>query len=116
MSKIIGKGDPVPHTPGPWHLLDGEALEAEGFTTIAETARHAIRGRYAPSKVEANHAAAYALDEANARLIAAAPDLLEAATAILNSCLSKKVSNQADFERAVGLLNRAYAKAVVGNG
>lgn len=27
------------HTRGPWHLLDAESIEAENFTTVANTAR-----------------------------------------------------------------------------
>lgn len=63
-------------TPGPWYLMVPESLklEADGFTVIAETARHTIRGVY-QSKVELDNETAYALDEANAHLIAAAPDL-----------------------------------------
>lgn len=74
-------------TPGPWHLMVPESLklEANGFTVVADTARHAIRGIYEPQKSEVDNATAHALDEANARLIASAPEMLDALLFLLQT-------------------------------
>lgn len=56
------------HTPGPWTVQEGEVTAAEGDVIIAE-----MVGRGRPCAVENPIEA-----EANARLIAAAPDLLAA--------------------------------------
>jgi hypothetical protein len=57
------------HTPGPWSVVDGE-IEAEG-AAVASVDRHELN----PACVDA---------EANARLIAAAPELLEALDYLYN--------------------------------
>ena len=65
----------IAHTPGPWKMDLG--VNENIFTCLAETNRHSIHGIYEPKKAE-DREAAYALDEANARLITAAPDMLAA--------------------------------------
>jgi hypothetical protein len=60
-------------TPGPWHL----DYYFTGQMQIAKTARHSILGPHEPRKLESNDSA-YAVDEANALLISAAPEMLKA--------------------------------------
>lgn len=64
------------HTPGPWNV-EPEWNPGEGFTITAPTARHRIDGERG---CICNFAWSPFVDakEANARLIAAAPELLEA--------------------------------------
>jgi hypothetical protein len=56
----------MPHTPGPWTI----SKNADGWSILAETSEIAMVGT-STSHIEAEK-------EANARLIAAGPDLLEA--------------------------------------
>ena len=82
------------HTPGPWRTVDKTRIEAEGFGLIA-----ALRGESSPH---------YDTElDANAHLIAAAPDLLEAAEAI-ESALDGVVC---DYEPQIMALRAAIAKA-----
>lgn len=59
------------HTPGPWHVegVGINALVGAGINGVIVAVRHRLRG---------------AESEANMRLIAAAPELLEALEALLN--------------------------------
>ncbi len=65
-------------TPGPWTLKSSSET-----TCVAETARHTIHGVYEPEKAEKDNETAYALDFANANLIAASPDLFDAVSRVL---------------------------------
>ncbi len=82
MSKIIGKGDPVPHTPGPWTIGKYDCYD---------------KGISIPQpKVEidfddVNHGE----QEANARLIAAAPEMFET--------LKRLVKEAAQWEDGEGI-------------
>lgn len=65
----------APHTPGPWHVYDSRFREVNG--AIMDAAGNKVASAHGPTTEEL---------EANARLIAAAPELLEAlrrATALL---------------------------------
>ena len=81
------------HTPGPWELLyTGEIWSNRGHIAKAPN-QH-------PS------------DKANARLIAAAPDLLEAAEEIVNSAIRHQGSSDMRVTaHAMRLLQAAIAKA-----
>lgn len=70
------------HTPGPWKVVKDDFLgirikQSDGgdIRSIAEILKHPPGG---------------VLGENNARLIAAAPDLLEALKAVLNNCLDSQ--------------------------
>ena len=64
----------VAHTPGPWVAKIGRVGDAEGFWNIKVADKALIHG-FVYDEPEA---------EANARLMAAAPDLLDAAMFVVN--------------------------------
>lgn len=72
---------PLAHTPGPWHVVNGievhdKAAEYDSSgTRIGETPNRICLVEYPYSYPDYRHGAT---KEANARLIAAAPELLEA--------------------------------------
>lgn len=92
------------HTPGPWRVTEGRRIDSgRGYSTaIADVWAHGEGADDAPSTGEA---------EANARLLAAAPDLLEAckeAVAVANmSDEDKPTLDDIDWAR----LRAAIAKA-----
>jgi hypothetical protein len=59
---------PAKHTPGPWEIRDGSFIDAPGMTCLAN-----VRGAHVTDQFEC---------QANAKLIAAAPDIAEALKAI----------------------------------
>ena len=65
------------HTPGPWHVCNGAShlIADSHFMTVAE-ARQIVSGNLHTGKTE--YVPGHKMQEANARLIAAAPDLLAA--------------------------------------
>lgn len=82
------------HTPGPWCALNAGLVVAAGDVKVAQADR------------------ANAYTEANARLIAAAPDLLAALKAILNVDNPPVTDpGHVDFPRAMELARAAIAKA-----
>lgn len=96
------------YTPGPWFIEDnGRAISSNAVTGIALVSMANIRyGWDGPDFVTASHRAA------NARLIAAAPELLEA----LKYCRNKIAYMQAHGEwyspgRAIEMADAAIAKA-----
>lgn len=68
------------HTPGPWSLTENENRIASGNTVIARIYAHTSEGQ--PSNV----APFTEEDTANAKLIAAAPELLENLQELLEFC------------------------------
>jgi hypothetical protein len=89
------------HTPGPWGVLDhailSEKVNAYGNFWVAGF------GRGDAQLTEEDHA--------NARLIAAAPELLAACQRLLNTCgLSEDIIDEMDVE-AIELARAAIAKA-----
>lgn len=69
------------HTPGPWRLHANEIVGAEGTPNawvVAKMAYGAVSQAPVFSWLNPDHYHAHEVTQANARLIAAAPDLLEA--------------------------------------
>ena len=91
----------ISHTPGPWHL-DAKHLSigsADGLRSIANVA---IPGEYGTS-MPADVIAA----DANARLIAAAPEMLEALIALLED--AEALAMQAKMPLLPGRVTKAHA-------
>lgn len=65
------------HTPGPWHVCEGNShlISDAHHMTVAE-ARQIVSGNLRTMKTE--YVPGHQMQAANARLIAAAPELLEA--------------------------------------
>lgn len=93
------------HTPGPWKLW----VARSSNPTIEIQCGERTPVVAWPGFDDSNRAKEIHI--ANARLIAAAPEMLEAAKLILQSTLAGKVSNQTRFEAAIQNLNQAYLKA-----
>jgi len=88
--------DMTAHTPGPWKCVEGNRLRT--FNQISIRPVHpAIKGFQCPlAKVERFHGG-----QANARLIAAAPDLLAALNAMLTHMgMDEDEWNRSTFEQA----------------
>lgn len=103
------KADRMSYTPGPWYIdLDLNLDEQEPYTCIAETSRYSIFGIYQPNL---DNETAYALDRANAKLIVAAPELLEALETLMTAGVFHDVSNSNRTAKALELANYAIAKA-----
>lgn len=90
------------HTPGPWYITDRRYIDSHNrgraYHAVAEVGRNGCR----ISKV----------DEANGKLISAAPDLLEACEALRDLCRE----NTSDVEtrilkHLVDVINPAIKKA-----
>lgn len=91
------------HTPGPWHAHP--AIRAGEFVVTAES------GGFAPlARVKGDKRSTLNSAHANARLMAAAPDLLDALLAMLDSC--HDVERNEDVIAAVDLSIRAINKCV----
>lgn len=102
------------HTPGPWHLVSERRSQGNGkrgfpnsdtgpqFLVCGPAGATVItrRGLAKPSKPEG---------QANARLIAAAPELLEAALAVL--CQQDNPVRDGKTKERFGALRAAIAKA-----
>jgi len=88
----------MPHTPGPWRISkDGDFLEAPNGDPIAD-----LRYLHLPN------------NEANARLIAAAPELLEALTDTIPrfvKCMEASGTDTEFAEIAVAKYRAAIARA-----
>lgn len=103
-----GTADRAQHTPGPWEAIQSEysygfAIQHSG-SSIAAVWPENLRGQTLPS-------------QANARLIAAAPDLLEALEAEMAD-LEEDIrwSEDSDLARLVERRNRALAAIVKAKG
>jgi len=93
------KTKPVQHTPGPWKIIDSDiVICSDGFT---------------PTGVQSNAFDATKRNKANAHLIVAAPDLLDAAKkALLHEQSSLALGRLArEQDEIVNLLTAAIAKA-----
>lgn len=86
-------------TPGPWHV---DALKP-GDILIGETARHSIRG---PDDERRYSEFAFDVDEANARLIAAAPTMLSLLKEWLHSAYPQLIVDQERVSRTLDLIKR----------
>lgn len=106
------------HTAGPWTIGPLGIIKggSGSLTSVCETYRQSWANSQALAGQEGNQAAAdwcrnrYTEMEANAQLIAAAPDLLEAAIAM--RMIGPK-STRAEVNRACELLDAAIRKAGV---
>jgi hypothetical protein len=86
------------HTPGPWTVNDADNVSS--WSVQASGRKRICAARWYPYTQEAK---AEALD--NARLIAAAPELLEACKAVLNS------TNILDADKIYSIVKAAVARA-----
>lgn len=87
------------HTPGPWHLIDQTEIRNASGCTVCVTSEYRVSGR----EQEAI---------ADARIIAAAPDLLAALQTIADSEPFDGESFVCDFETVQGIARAALAKAL----
>ena len=67
------------HTPGPWKLVTGNSAREFNEISIRPTVNPFPEGGFLPFPIASVRYPTYEFGIANARLIAAAPDLLEAA-------------------------------------
>jgi hypothetical protein len=99
------------HTPGPWEL--SEAQYKEGFGTYRRVEQVEQFGDVVAS-VCIRHAVNHTLDacgDANARLIAAAPDLLEALEVILRDHMAVHGVGDLEMQPALFQARAAITKA-----
>lgn len=89
------------HTPGPWRI----AQQSSPFPWVIESELREDEIAHAPINSGNTHAE----DQANARLIAAAPDLLEALEAVVASASPHPVEHPA-MTKAWGIARAAIAK------
>ena len=100
------------HTPGPWqvacHSWHASSVYSKDMDTIATCVVPCVDDEAADSDADDE-----ALKDANARLIAAAPDLLAALRLLLTETIESGNGNANDFgwPTAVGLARFAIAKA-----
>jgi hypothetical protein len=91
------------HTPGPWFAR--AAIRADEFIITAQSGGYAPLARVKGDKRSTLHAA-----QANARLMAAAPDLLEALLEILVACPDLEKNDA--VVKAVDMATAAIGKAI----
>lgn len=99
------------HTPGPWTCEPNPYTDqrfeyvcyAEGKGSVAKIERHTQNHDDWRARPRAEF-------EANARLIAAAPDLLEALNDLVRTMLTREFS-ESDYQAAFRLANAALKKA-----
>lgn len=101
------------HTPGPWHLN----YSAE-MTLIHIEADHVPDGRIAtisPVDAQSDGGRSYIIEEANARLIAAAPELLEMLWRFMEAGegnpSDKEVIDRLPWDEAEKLIKKAEGRA-----
>lgn len=94
----------IPHTPGPWVLEDND-LQRKVFVA----SRHLGYPTYIVSFGQRSNWDA--VDEANARLIAAAPELLEALNALLDYSPDLDTPSEIEAEKWVAL--KEHARSIV---
>lgn len=102
------------HTKGPWHVTDGEAVFA-GPSCVAipcdRSGEHLLLARVASTDI------AWSERNANARLIAAAPELLHACEELLRAMLSADAGTETatyittTIDHAMRFTRAAIAKA-----
>ena len=78
------------HTPGPWKIQKFEKPETVRFKVLAKKGRRWASVLTGNKKSTGDLLMSEPQAEANARLIAASPDLLEALQAVLNNCLDSQ--------------------------
>jgi len=101
IDKIANDPDAGQHTPGPWRHHVGNHGE---YLVSCES------GGYAPlARVKGDKRSTLKSAHANARMIAAAPELLEALYAMMENCYDLELSDE--IARAVELGRNAIAKA-----
>ena len=72
------------HTPGPWHVKNNNAVQGKTLTIVAESVKGGIHiGTMFPFEEDE--------EQANARLIAAAPDMLAELKSILSVLEARKI-------------------------
>lgn len=98
------------HSPGPWEYNDPEKF-TQGHGKFSEIAVYA-RGNAFPWRMAEVQGPDMATEIANARLIAAAPELLAACQAVLASLGRAQCNLPAEALRAVDMARAAIAKAV----
>jgi len=105
----------TPHTPGPWEIVEGGnfvKVGAKGFQHWIEK-HHYLGGPLSVADVQRNATDDYkenhALAMANAKLIAAAPDLADALEKIANLEIYKNGS-AADYAYKIDAIARAALK------
>lgn len=94
------------HTPGPWHIDLMDSAVTDSWYTINGGNFGGIATLDIPDKTD--YPEAWAFNEANARLIAAAPEMLEALKNLVDvygDCFGKP-----DIERAEDAINKAEGK------
>ncbi|MGN6290361.1 MAG: hypothetical protein ACTHNA_13995 [Sphingopyxis terrae] len=84
------------HTPGPWSVIDNSWKVSTVYGPSGETVAECLLSNAATDATLVAHAA---LKEANARLIAAAPDLLEALRTV-RDWVADAASGQSFFSQA----------------
>ena len=94
----------VTHTPGPWHMDT-----IKGFPTAIGVGLEPESGARAIAILSRDSHSSKEHQEANARLIAAAPELLEACTAALDRL--SVIPTFSPDRKAIALLQAAIAKA-----
>lgn len=88
------------HTPAPWVVDEGGPMHS----MVCETARHFVSG----ISLDLPREAAYAQDEANARLIAQAPALLALSERLLAAVNNEDFS---EYAETLELIKETVAKA-----
>jgi hypothetical protein len=97
------------HTPGPWQAIGTDPAEGGDWFWIKAQPNAAMRG-FTQEIGAVNGSQSDPTQAANARLIAAAPDLLEAAAALVEGEFGLMPDASA-FEAAMDRLAAAIAKA-----
>jgi hypothetical protein len=91
------------HTPGPWHSRP--AIKPGEYTVTAES------GGFAPlARVKGDKRSTLTAAHANARLMAAAPDLLEALLTMIEACPDREKNDA--IAQAVDMALGAIGKAI----
>jgi len=97
------------HTPGPWHIGGNGSASAHGVTRVWATDRAAVCIIATRQQMGANTSPEM---DANARLIAAAPDLLEALERFAYECRAA-ASMDHGLSQADCLRIAKHAKAII---
>lgn len=96
------------HTPGPWKV--SENISMKGFTHLAITTNPIYKSKdWFICSITPQHLKREA-DEANARLIAAAPELLRALKNIANDIYYAEFGNTPEYEQAQQAIAKAEGK------
>ena len=98
------------HTPGPWCIspIDGDIVgDSNGVSSVIVARMPLMSAVRGPGREAQN---------ANARLIASAPDLLAACRAIVGDCPDAGEPGHIDFGEAMVMARDAIARATGGEG